>query len=272
MLGLQKHARPLTAITVATVVALAAFVPSIVSADRSTPAASAAAKKKKKKKKQQQQVPLIATVNGSFTVRYDDPDGFGGDKGPDWAQLKVVIKNAEIPFRAPNRRSAMALVNVRFYYEAELHTLERWGEGRTGCNREDVKISGQWTGWTSVGIREVTELQTNGQWKKYLGWQVSAYEPSAGIYLETISSYQQWEGWPLTGKCVTIETNRSDDHGSSFAQGGPSFAQGRGGLRPRGLGKLSSDGRSVRLNQINTGVDQFGVVSGSIKFNTPVER
>ncbi len=128
MLRLQKHARPLTAITVATVVALVAFVPSIASADRSTPAAHAAAKKKKKKKKKQ--VPLIATVNGSFTIRRDAPGGFGYDDGPLWQQLKVVIKDAEIPFREPNRRSGSASVSVRFEYEDEAHTMAYTGGGR----------------------------------------------------------------------------------------------------------------------------------------------
>ena len=83
--------------------------------DRSTPAARAAVEKKKKK------APLTATVNGTFTIRQNNPGGFGNDNGPNWQQLNVVIKDAKIPFRAPNRQSAAASVLVSFQYEAEAH-------------------------------------------------------------------------------------------------------------------------------------------------------
>ncbi len=252
---LQKHARPLTAITVATVVALVAFVPSIASADRSTPAASAAAKKKKKKKAK----PVIATVNGSFTIRYDEPGGYGLDEGPFWRQLKVVIKNAKIPLRAPNQQSGGAFVSMSFYYEEEAHTLDlEFPPG--SCDRADIKISGKWFGWTHVFIRETNWLVTNGKSKKYLGWEVRTDYPSGGLSLYTISSHQDWHYWPLPGKCVTTEDNHpSPDSYGAFMQ-------------PRGLGKLSSDGRSVPLTAINTEVNQTGTVTGSIKFNTPLER
>ncbi len=256
MLRLQKHARPLTAITVATVVALVAFVPSIAAADRATPAPGAAAKKKKKKKKKQ--VPLIATVNGTFMVRHDTPGGFGGDDGPLWQQLKVVIKNAKIPYRH-NAHSAAASANVRFYYEDEAHTKDRTG-WPGGCDGADYVTSGDWQGWTRVAIVESYNLTTNGKSKQYLGWQVIVHSSGAGIYMETIGSYQKWDSI-LDNTCLTVEDNSPP--GIRY----PDFR-----LTPGGLGKLSSDGRSVRLNEINTSVNQWGTVSGSIKFNQPVVR
>ncbi len=244
MLRLQKHARPLTAITVATVVALVAFVPSIASADRSTPAAHAAAKKKKKKPK-----PMIATVNGSFTIRANLPH----DNGPDWQQLKVVIKNAKIPFRH-NAHSALASANVRFYYEAEAH---RPSVG--GCGRSDITTSGDWWGWTSVRILPTYWLTTNGKQKQYLGWEVIVSQPDAGIDMETISSYQQWV-YDDDGQrsCRTIENKPR------------SYLDYPNHLQPGGLGQLSSDKRSVRLSTLHTDVNQIGSLSGSIKFNQSV--
>ncbi len=245
MLRLQKHARPLTAITVATVVALVAFVPSIASADRSTPAASAAAKKKKKKKKKQ----VIATVNGSFTIRANLPN----DNGPDWQQLKVVIKNAKIPFRH-NAHSALASANVRFYYLAETHTSLV-----AGCSGMDRTTSGDWWGWTSVRILPTYWLRTNGKQKQYLGWEVIVSQPDDGIDMETISSYQGWR-YDDDGQrsCRTIENKPY------------SYLDHPNHLQPGGLGKLSSDKRSVRLSTLHTDVNQWGSLSGSIKFNQSV--
>ncbi len=256
MLRLQKHARPLTAITVATVVALAAFVPSIVSADRSTPAPSAAAKKKKKK-----WPPLTATVNGSLTVRENFPGGFGHDDGPSWQQLKIVIKDAKIPFRAPNRGSASASVSVHIVYESEAHTQDYWGPGGS-CDRADYKQYGVWGGKTRVNILRAYNLTTNGKINAYRGWEVFALLPATGIYTATEGSYQELDP---QDNCVTVEDNKPGRF--MWPQQSSSFIS-----PPEGLGKLSSDGRSVRLTEISTSVNQIGSVSGSIKFNTPVER
>ncbi len=256
MLRLQKHARPLTAIAVATVVALVAFVPSIASADRSTPAASAAAKKKKKKK----WPPLTATVNGSFTVRYDMPGGFGGDNGPYWQQFKVVIKDAKIPFRAPNRGSASASVKVHFTHEAERHTLD-YSEWRLGCDRADYKEWGVWGGKTRVSISRTYAMRENGKLKKYEGWQVTIHPPAADMYTAYEGSYQEWDSF-LDNTCLTVE-----DHKPAQFVDLTKYP-----MMPDGLGKLSSDGRSVRLTEMSTERDQATIVSGSIKFNTPVER
>ncbi len=253
MLRLQKHARPLTAITVAAVVALVAFVPSIASADRSTPAASAAAKKKKK------WPPLTATVNASFTTRYDLKGGFGGDNGPYWTQFKVVIKDAKIPFRAPNRGSASASVKVHFTYEAERHTLDR-SPFRLGCDRADYKEFGVWGGKTRVAIGRTYSMRENGKLKKYEGWEVIIHSPAAGMYTVYEGSFQEWDSF-LDNTCRTVEDNAPSDFTNLIGQGIPEV-----------FGKLSSDGRSVRLTEISTEDDVTTVVSGSIKFNTPVER
>ncbi len=256
MLRLQKHARPLTAITVAAVVALVAFVPSIASADRSTPAASAAAKKKKKK-----WPPLAATVNASFTVRYDVPGGFGGDNGPYWQQFKVVIKDAKIPFRAPNRGSASASVKVHFAYEAERHTLD-YSEWKPGCDRADYKEWGVWGGKTRVSIRRTYAMRENGKEKKYRGWEVTVFPSATGLYTAYEGSRQEWDSI-LDNTCLTVEDNRPAE-----------FLTIDSTMMPTGVyGKLSSDGRSVRLSEVGTEVSQpTTIVSGSIKFNTPVER
>ncbi len=260
MLRLQKHARPLTAITVATVVALVAFVPSIAAADRSTPAASAAAKKKKKKK----QVPLIATVNASFTLRWDSPDGFGGDNGPMWDQLKVTIKNAKIPFRAPNRASASASVSANFTWESEKHTQD-YSPWRVGCDRADFKEWGVWGGKTRVAISEVYSMRQNGKLKKYRGWGVIVHPSATGLYTAFEGSSQEWGATLTDGTldtdCLTIKDNRPAEFLRIDAQ-----------LLPGGVyGKLSSDGLSVRLAEIATEADgpTTTIVSGSIKFNTP---
>ncbi len=257
----MKRHRAIIAITVATV-ALAAFMPSTASADRSTPAEHAAAKKTK---------PLIATVNGTFTVRQNLPGGFGNDNGPNWQQLKVVIKDAKIPFRGSNRQSAAASVFVRFEYEAEAHTLDRsW---HLGCDREDIRTSGSWSNKTIVGIRETAWLRTNGKSKKYLGWEVITTPPPgqftndpgpddfpiAGMITVTTGSYQDWESIAMTN-CLTVQHNQ------------PLGMWGMGFATPDGLGKLNSGNRSVLLTAINTEVDQIGTVTGSIKFNKSVGR
>ncbi len=257
----MKRHRAIIAITVATV-ALAAFMPSTASAERSTLAAHAAAKKK----------PLIATVNGTFTVRQNNPLGFGNDDGPNWQQLKVVIKNAKIPFRAPNRQSAAASVFVRVEYEAEAHTQDRsWA---LGCDSEDRRTSGSWSNKAIVTIRETAWLRTNGKSKKYLGWEVIATWPAgptltnnptpedfpiAGMITVSTGSYQGWESISMTN-CLSFEYNE------------PLGSWGMGFAQPDGLGKLSSNSRLVPLTAINTEVDQIGTVTGSIKFSKSVGR
>jgi hypothetical protein len=220
------------------------------SADRSTPAAHAAAAKKKK-------VPLTATVNGTFVVREDNPAGFGYDEGPNWQQLTVVIKDAKIPFRAPNRQSAAATVNVRFEYTAEAHTQDR--SYAAGCDSEDRETYGGWSDKTTVTVRETHWLQKNGKSKKYLGWQVIATPPENGIYTVSKGSYQEWDSI-LMEDCNTVEANK------------PLGSWSTGFATPDGLGKLSSDNRSVPLTAINTEIDQKGTVTGSVKFNKSVAR
>ena len=211
--------------------------------------AHAAAKKKAKKKK------LIATVNGTFTIRQDNPDGFGNDSGPNWQQLKVVIKDAEIPFRAPNTQSASDTASVRFSYTAEASTEDR--SYAAGCDSERRKTVGTWTGQTTVKIRETNWLVTNGKSKKYVGWQVLVTPPERGIEMESTGSYLEWESILMTN-CLTVPANE------------PLGSWSAGFATPDGLGKLASDDRSVPLTAIDTEVDQKGTASGSIKFNKRV--
>jgi hypothetical protein len=211
----------------------------------------AVAKKKPKKKKK----PLIATVNGTFTIRQDNPDGFGNDSGPNWQQLKVVIKDAEIPFRASNTQSASDTASVRFAYAAEASTEDR--SYAAGCDSERRQTSGTWTGQTTVEVRETNWLVTNGKSKKYVGWQVFAAPPARGIELESTGSYLEWDSILMTN-CLTVPANE------------PLGGWSQGFAKPDGLGKLASDDRSVPLTAIDTEVDQKGTVSGTIKFNKPV--
>lgn len=248
MPSLRNLSGPLAAVAVAAA-GLAAFLPSAASADPSSPAAHAAKKKKK--------APLTATVNGTFTVRQDDPLGFGNDNGPNWQQLKVVIKDAKIPFRAPNRESAAAKVNARFEYEAEAHTQDR--SYALGCDSEDRQTYGGWDDKTTVTVRQTRWLQKNGTSKKYLGWQVVATPPPDGIYTVSKGSYQEWESILMTN-CLSVEYNKSLGSWSS------------GFANPDGQGKLSSDNRSLPLTAINTDVNQTGTVTGTVKFNESVAR
>ncbi len=72
-------------------------------------------------------------------------------------------------------------------------------------------------------------------------------------------SYQKWDSF-LDNTCRLVD----DSYPPGFKW--PSLLL----FPPDGLGKLSSNGRSVRLNEINTVENQIGIVSGSIKFNQPV--
>ena len=233
----------LVAIVLTALVALAGPAPVLATN------AHAAAKKKAKKKK------LIATVNGTFTIRQDNPNGFGNDNGPNWQQLKVVIKDAEIPFRAPNTQSASDSSSVRFTYTAEASTEDR--SYAAGCDSERRKTVGTWTGQTTVKVRETNWLVTNGKSKKYVGWQVLVTPPARGIEMESTGSYLEWESI-LMANCLTVPANEP------LGTWSPGFAN------PDGLGKLASDDRSVPLTAIDTEVDQKGTASGSIKFNKRV--
>ena len=244
---LLTRARILAALT-ATTAALAAVVPSVATADGPSPAAHAAKKKKKKK-------PLIATVKGTFTVRYNNPAGFGNDAGPNWQELKVQIKETEIPFRAGDTDSAAKTAVVDFEYQAEAHTLDR--SYAAGCDSEDRQTYGGYDDKTTVGIRKTRWLQTNGVSKRYLGWQVIASPPPNGIFTVSKGSYLEWESI-LMDTCTTVEINEP------LGSWSPGFAT------PDGLGKLASDGRSVPLTSINTDLDETGTATGSIKFNKDV--
>lgn len=252
LLQLPCRARPLTALTVTAAIAIAAaLAPGAASADSPSPAAHAAKKKKKKKP------PLTATVNGTFTVRQDDPDGFGNDGGASWQQLKVEIKNAKIVFSKSNRDSATAKADVRFEYEAEAHTQDRsWA---LGCDSEDRQTYGGWSDTTTVTVRETHALKKKGESKKYLGWQVVATPPSQGIYTVSRGSYLEWESILMTD-CLTVEYNK------------PLGWWSAGFANPDGLGKLASDDRSVPLTAINTKVNETGTVTGSIAFNESMDR
>lgn len=251
-LRLRGHARP-AAILVVAAMALSAPAPNAIAADGSPTARAAAAKKKKKKKK----TPLTATVNGTFTVRQDDPDGFGNDAGPNWQQLKVVIEDAKIPFRAPDRQSASADVTVRVSYEAEAHTMDRsWP---ASCDREDRQTLSKWTDKMTVTVRETKWLQTAGKSKSYFGWQVLPTLPTAFNFQVSTGSWQEWDSILMTD-CLTVAANK------------PLGSWSLGWATPDGLGKLTSDGRGVPLTAINTGVNQTGSVTGSVKFNQSVNR
>lgn len=207
-------------------------------------AADADAKRKKPK-------PLFAIVNGTFVVRHDLPGGFGNDEGPNWEQLKVVIKDAKIPFDPPNR-IASAKVNVRFEYEAEAHTMDR--SYAAGCDREDRTTAGGWEDTTEVVVRPTTTVRKDGKQKPYIGWRVVAKPPKQGIYTVSRGSYQEWESI-LMDNCLSYEENE------------PLGAWNSDFARPDGLGKIADDNRSVPLTAINTEVDQTGTVTGSIRFN-----
>jgi hypothetical protein len=146
---------------------------------------------------------------------------------------------------------------VRFEYTAEAHTEDR--SYAAGCDREDRETYGGWDDKTTVTVRETRWLQKKGKSKKYLGWQVVATPPEQGIYTVSKGSYQEWDSI-LMEECLTVEANK------------PLGSWSTGFAVPDGLGKLSTDDRSVPLTAINTDLDQTGTVTGSIKFNKSVGR
>lgn len=245
MLRNPFRSRVVPAIVLTTMSVLA--VPGVVAA-HVAPVVAHAAKKGKK--------PLIATINGTFKIRADNPAGFGNDEGPNWQQLTVVIKDLEIPFSPKNLDSASSEESVKFAYEAVAHT-DDWSYA-LGCDQAERKMSGTWTGITRVTVRETHWRETNGKQKKFLGWQVVAAAPKRGIETESTGFHQEWESI-LMSNCLTIPENE------------PLGTWSTGFAVPDGLGKLSSDNRSVPLTAINTGFGQTGTAKGSIKFNKQID-
>lgn len=205
------------------------------------------AKKKKKKKKP---APLTATVSGTFSIREEIEGGFGNDKGPNWQELSVEVKKAEIPFTVTNYNAAVK-ATVTFHYHAEARTEDR--SYHLGCDSEYRETDGTWTGKTSVGAKETKWLQTNGKSKAYSGWTVYV-EPPDSIPLTTKGAYNDWESILMTN-CLTYDITQ------------PLGGWSAGFARPDGVGKLADDNRSVPLLSINTGFGQTGKASGSIRFN-----
>lgn len=240
---LHGHTRSLSLIILA--VAITAVAPGVAFA--ATPASATHAKKKKPKPK-----PLTATVSGTFTIRQDIEGGFGNDSGPNWQQLTVDIKKAEIPFTRGSTSSAAAKATVTFTYHAEASTADR--SYHAGCDSENRRTDGTWTGKTSVVVRESTWLQTNGKSKRFAGWQVTARLPEDGIPLTSKGSYNDWESILMTN-CQTFDANT------------PLGSWGIGFAEPDGVGRLAADDRSVPLLSIDTDAGQTGTASGKLKFN-----
>lgn len=228
-------------------VAIATVGPSVAGATP-VPAAHTAKKKKKAKKP----VPLTATVSGTFSIREDIEGGFGNDNGPNWQQLKVEVKNVEIPFTGAYRFTGGAEVTATFTYHAEASTADR--SYHLGCDSETRKSDGTWTGKTTVVVKEATWLQTNGKSKRFAGWQVYAQPPEQGIPLVSKGSYTDWESILMTN-CQSFDAN------APLGLWRTDFAQ------PDGVGGLAADNRSVPLMSIDTDKGQTGTASGKLRFN-----
>ncbi len=241
-ISLNTHA---LAVTTA-VVAIAAIAPGSAFAVAADAPAAHAAKKKKKKKK-----PLTATISGTFTIKQDIEGGFGNDNGPNWQQLKVSVKDVDVPFTGPSKFSAAAKGTATFTYHAEASTQDRsW---HAGCDSESRQTDGTWTGKTSVIVKQSTWLQTNGKSKRYAGWQVTVQPPDE-IPLTSKGFYQDWESILMTNCQNFAITDKLGAWSTGFAE-------------PDGVGKLASDNRSVPLLSIDTDVGQTGTASGKLKFN-----
>jgi hypothetical protein len=216
-----------------------------------SPAAALAAPAQAAKKKKKE--PFTATVSGTFTIKQTDPLGFGNDKGPNWQQITVKLKDAKVPFAKGWRASAAAKATATFEYRAEARTEDRsW---HAGCDSEFRETTGTWTGKTSVSVSEnATYLQTGGKSKRFGGWKVWVEMPKDGIPLVSKGSYNDWESILMTN-CQTFEVDKPLGWWST------GFAQ------PHGVGKLASDRRAVPLLSINTEVDQTGSANGKLRFN-----
>lgn len=233
-------------ITVVGLVAFAAPLPAAAIAREPGPPATVAKKKKKKKPKG-----ITATVNASLTLRAADPRGFGNDTGPSWQQLKVTIKNAAIPLREPERDSGGAKVQAAIEYRAEASTQDRsW---HVGCDSENVVSTGTWSGKVSVAIKTSKWLDTDGKSKAFSGWTVWLEVPDDFPW-STTRTWVDWES-VLMDKCLNFDSK------TPLGGWSPGFA------RPEGVGKMTSDGKSVLITGINTDNDQTGTASGSIKFS-----
>lgn len=231
--------------TLLTLVTVAATVPGVAIADGPQAAAQTAKKKKKKKKG------VTATVNATLTLRADDPLGFGNDKGPSWQQLKIIVKDAVIPLYEPSRDSGGAKAKVSIEYKAEASTQDRsW---HAGCDSENVASSGTWTGKAGVSVRTSKWLQKKGTSKAFSGWTVWVSPPDDFPWTTT----RTWVDWQsiLMDNCLSFESK------DPLGGWGPGFAQ------VEGVGKMTSDNRSVLLTGVNTDADQTGTASGSIKFS-----
>lgn len=237
-----RHTPPL----VLALVAAAAVAPGAAVAASPAPAAQVAKKKKKKKKP----APLTATVSGTFSIRQDIEGGFGNDSGPNWQQLKVELKNAEVPFRA-GELFGSAKATATYTYHAEASTSDR--SYHVGCDSETRQTDGTWTGKTAVSVREVKWLLVNGKSKAFGGWQVRVSPPD-DLPLTSKGSYNDWDSI-LMSECQTFDASK------------PLGGWSTGFADPDGLGKLADDNRSVPLLSINTELGQTGTASGKLKFN-----
>jgi hypothetical protein len=249
---------------VAAVLAVALALPAVSGAAPS-PTAGAAAKAKAKAKKKKgrkgrkpapkKAEPKTATINAEFSVRRDDPLGFGNDGGPSWQQIKVTVKDAKLTFRSDNPKSAGGQAKATFEYRAEAHTTDRsWA---AGCDSEDRVTTGRWSGKTGVTVRPSSWLQTKGKSKKFLGYEVLVGLPD-DFPLSTTGSYLAWE----TILMQNCQTNPID---------APLGSWGVGFTDPTPKGLLNSDGRSVSLGSIDTGEDDTGTASGSVAFSASMK-
>jgi hypothetical protein len=213
------------------------------------PATEAAAKKKPK--------PIVATVNGTFTIRNDDPAGFGNDNGPKWQQIKVTLKNAKITFRKGNNASAAGDVSAQIDYDALAKTEDRsW---HAGCDAEERTGSGSWSGKMQLFIKQTNWRINQGKSVKYRGWSVYTRLPDEGIDVTAGGYWQDWDSILMT-QCNSYGTDEL------LGSWNPGFAQ------PTASGRLSKDRRSVKLSWTDTEQDQTSTTTGSIKFTGAVDR
>lgn len=219
----------------------------VLAAAPATAVASPAAHGAKKKKKP---AALTGTVSGTFSIRADDPLGFGNDNGPKWQQITVEIKKAVVTF-PKGIMGAGVKAPVTFTYHAEASTEDR--SYHLGCDSEHRETSGTWTGKVGVGVKETAWLQTDGKSKRFGGWTVSVDFPD-DFPLTTKGSYNDWESI-LMDNCQTFPID------TPLGGWTPGFAQ------PDGVGRLADDNRSVPLQSIDTDKGQTGKASGTLRFN-----
>jgi len=218
------------------------------------PAADAAKKKKKAKKP----APITATINGTFTVRNTDPNGFGNDNGPKWQQIKVTLKDAKLTFGKGNKASAAGTVNAQIDYDAFAKTNDRsWQPNE--CDSEERTAFGTYTGKIKVGIKQTNWRINQGKSVKFRGWTVTPQAPDDGIDVKPAGYWKEYESILMT-TCLVNGTN------DLLGSWNPGFAQ------PNASGRLSKDSKSVALSWTDTEVEQSSSTTGSIKFSAPVDR